>query len=173
MPQNVRVPKEYRLAGPGVDAQICAAVATGTQWHSATMSPGIAQAALDIALEYIGTRKSGGKPVREWSTAAGILADMAIRLEMSRAAVYNLSAMLDMPEVYDPPFSHKIVSKASAVKIFAADTGVWVANKAAELMGSSGISPEYHLEKHLRDSKILQLWLGGQQVVRYRVARGY
>ncbi len=98
---------------------------------------------------------------------------MAIRVEMTRAAVYNLSAMLDMPEVYGPPFSPKIVSKASAVKIFAADTGVWVANKAAELMGSNGISPEYHLEKYLRDSKIMQLWLGGQQVARYRVARGY
>ena len=170
---NVRVPKEYRLAGPGVDAQIYAAVATGTQWHSSTMSLGVAQAALDIALEYTGTRKSGGKPVREWSMAAGILADMAIRVEMTRAAVYNLSAMLDMPEVYGPPFSPKMLSKASAVKIFAADTGVWVTNKAAELMGPNGISPEYNLERYLRDSKIMQLWLGGQQVARYRVARCY
>ena len=50
---------------------------------------------------------------------------------------------------------------------------VGVANKAAELMGSNGISPEYHLEKYLRDSKVPQLWLGGQQVTRYRVIRGY
>jgi butyryl-CoA dehydrogenase len=171
---NVRVPKAYRLAGPGRDAQFFAAIAgTGAQKHSATMSVGTAQAAFDIALDYTKERKSGGKPVRAWSLAAGILADMAIQTEMARGALYNLSSMLDHQEIYGPPFSPQMVSKASATKVFAADTAVWVTNKAAELMGSNGISPEYHLEKYLRDAKITQLWLGGQQISRYRVAQGY
>jgi alkylation response protein AidB-like acyl-CoA dehydrogenase len=162
------------LAGPATDAQFFAGLAgTGAQWHSATISLGTAQAAFDIALDYTKERKSGGKPVREWSMAAGILADMAIQIEMTRGALYNLSCMLDHPEIYGPPFSPKMVSKASTTKVFAADTAVWVSNKAAELMGSNGISPEYHLEKYLRDAKITQLWLGGQQISRYRVARGY
>lgn len=170
---NVRVPKEYRLAGPGHDAHFYFGAMSGTQWHSATMSLGIAQAAFEIALEYTKERKSGGKPVREWSLAAGILADMAIQIEMSRAAVHNLAWMLDHPEQYGPPFQEIFISRASATKIFAADMAVWVTNKAAELMGSNGISPEYHLEKYLRDAKITQLWLGGQQVSRYRVVRAY
>jgi len=171
---NVRVPKAYRLAGPATDAQFFAGLAgTGAQWHSSTISLGTAQAAFDIALDYTKERKSGGKPVREWSMAAGILADMAIQIEMTRGALYNLSCMLDHPEIYGPPFSPKMVSKSSTTKVFAADTAVWVTNKAAELMGSNGISPEYHLEKYLRDAKITQLWLGGQQISRYRVARGY
>jgi len=170
---NVRVPKEYRVAGPGPDSNIYYGTMSGTQWHSATMSLGIAQASFEIALDYTKERKSNGKPVREWSMAAGILADMAIQIEMAKGAVYNLSWMQDHPEEYGPPFSPKMISKASAVKIFAADTAVWVANKAVELMGSNGISPEYKLEKYLRDAKIPQLWLGGQQVSRYRVARGY
>jgi alkylation response protein AidB-like acyl-CoA dehydrogenase len=171
---SVRVPQEYRLAGPGHDAHFYHA-ATGTiaQWHSSTISLGIAQAAFEIALDYTKERKSGGKPVREWSMAAGILADMAIRLDMTRGAVYNLSWMMDHPEDYGPPFSNRMISKASSTKIFAADACVWVANKAAELMGSNGISPEYHLEKYLRDAKITQLWLGGQQISRYRVVRAY
>lgn len=171
---NVRVPKEYRLAGPGHDAHFYHG-ATGcvAQWHSSCISLGIAQAAFQIALDYTKERKSGGKPVREWSMAAGILADMAIRIELVRGAVYNLSMMMDDPENYGPPFSPPMIMKASATKIFAADAAVWVANKAAELMGSNGISPEYHLEKYLRDAKITQLWLGGQQVSRYRVVRAY
>ncbi|MBW1800459.1 MAG: acyl-CoA dehydrogenase family protein [Deltaproteobacteria bacterium] len=171
---DVRVPREYRLAGPGVDAHFFDGLAgTGAQWHSSTISLGTARAAFDIALDYTKERKSGGKPVREWSMAAGILADMAIQMEMTRGAVYNLSTMMDHPELYGPPFSPQMVSKASTTKVFAADMAVWVTNKAAELMGSNGISPEYHLEKYLRDAKITQLWLGGQQVSRYRVARGY
>jgi len=171
---NVRVPKEYRLAGPGHDAHFYHG-ATGciAQWHSSTISLGVAQAAFQIALDYTKERKSGGKPVREWSLAAGILADMAIQIELSRGAVYNLSWMMDNPEAYGPPFTPPMIMKASATKIFSADAAVWVANKAAELMGSNGISPEYHLEKYLRDAKITQLWLGGQQVSRYRVVRGH
>jgi alkylation response protein AidB-like acyl-CoA dehydrogenase len=42
-----------------------------------------------------------------------------------------------------------------------------------ELMGSNGLSPEYHLEKYYRDAKITQLWLGGQQIAKYRIVRKY
>lgn len=170
---NVRVPKEFRLAGPGHDAHFYYATMAGAQWHSSTMSLGIAQAAFDIALDYTKDRMSAGKPVREWSMAAGILADMAIQLETTRALVYNFAWMMDHPEKYGPPFTPEMISKASIVRTFAADAAVWVANKAMELLGSNGLSPEYHLEKYLRDSKIPQLWLGGQQIAHYRVARGY
>jgi alkylation response protein AidB-like acyl-CoA dehydrogenase len=81
--------------------------------------------------------------------------------------------MLDHPDVYGPPFGDAMVSKASITRSFASDMAIWVTNKAAELMGSNGISPEYHLEKYLRDTKITQLWLGGQQIARYRIIRGY
>jgi len=170
---NVRVPKEYRLAGPGHDVHFYSAAMAGTQWHSCTMSLGIARAAFEIALEYTKERKSGGKPVREWSLAAGIIAEMAMRIELMSAAVYNFAWMMDHPEQYGPPFSKTMISRASAARIFCSDGAVWVTNMAAELMGSNGISPEYNLEKYLRDAKIPQLWLGGQQIARYRVVRGY
>ena len=43
----------------------------------------------------------------------------------------------------------------------------------AELLGFNSLSPEYGLEKCLRDSKILQLWLGGQQIAKYHVVKEY
>ncbi|UCD72460.1 MAG: acyl-CoA/acyl-ACP dehydrogenase [Syntrophobacterales bacterium] len=59
--------------------------------------------------------------------------------------------------------------------MFSADSAVWVANKAVELMGSNGISPEYHLEKYLRDAKISQLGVCGYRMVwiRRRTKRDY
>jgi alkylation response protein AidB-like acyl-CoA dehydrogenase len=170
---NVRVPKEFRLSGPGDDGRFYHATTASSQLSSATMSLGIAQAAFDIALDYTKDRMSGGKPVREWSMAAGILADMAIRVETTRALVYNFAWMSDHRDKYGPSFSNEMISKAGIVRIYAADAAVWVADMAMQLMGSNGLSPEYHLEKYLRDAKITQLWLGGQQVSRYRVIRGY
>ena len=66
-----------------------------------------------------------------------------------------------------------MVSKANVVRVFAADTAVYMTNKAIELMGSNGLSPEYHLEKYFRDSKITQTILTGQQVSLYPIIRGY
>lgn len=170
---NVRVPKEYRLSGPGDDARFYHATTGGSQLSSATMSLGIAEAAFEIALDYTKDRMSGGKPVREWSMAAGILADMAIRVETTRALVYNFAWMADHRETYGPSYSNEMISKAGIMRTYAADAAVWVADMAMQLMGSNGLSPEYHLEKYLRDAKITQLWLGGQQISRYRVVRGY
>jgi len=171
---NVRVPKEYRVAGPGKDALFYHALAgCGSPFHNGAIALGIAQAAFDIVLEYTKQRESGGKPVREWSLIAGILADMAIRVEMTRAAAYNMAWMLDHPDVYPPAYSASMISKGNVVRVFGADTAVYVTNKAIELMGSNGLSPEYHMEKYLRDSKITQTILAGQQVSLYRVIRGY
>ena len=171
---NVRVPKEYRVKGPGKDVLFYnAAVGCGSPFHNGAIALGIAEAAFDIVMAYTKERKSGGKPVREWSLIAGILADMAIRIEMTRGAVYNFAWMLDHPDEYPPPYSASMISKANVVRVFAADTAVYITNKAIELMGSNGLSPEYHLEKYFRDSKITQTILAGQQVSLYRVIRGY
>ncbi len=170
---NVRVPKEYRLAGPGMDANFYHFISAGTGWHSATMALGIAERAFEIVLEYTGTRMGGFKPVRQHSMAAGIIADMAIGIEMMRASIYNLGYMLDHLDVYGPPWTPEFISKATAARVYAADTAVETINKGAELLGSMAISEDFPYEKCLRDIKITQLWLGGQQISRYRVARGY
>jgi butyryl-CoA dehydrogenase len=170
---NVRVPKELRLAGPGMDANFYHFLESGTGWHSATMALGIAERAFEIVLDYTGNRMGGFKPVRQHSIVAGILADMAIGLDMMRASIYNLSCMLDHLDVYGPPWSGQFISKAAATRVYAGDMAVETANKGAELLGSMAISEDFPYEKCLRDAKITQLWLGGQQICRYRVARGY
>ncbi len=170
---NVRVPKDYRLAGPGKDAMFYYGGLMGiAQWSSACMSLGIAQAAFDIALDYTKERKSGGKPVREWSMAAGMIADMAIRLEMLRGGIFNFGAMIEDHDAYGPPFSNTMISRGSLLRVFASESCVFIVNQALQLLGSNGLSPEYHLEKYFRDAHVTQLYLGGLQVTRYRVVRG-
>jgi alkylation response protein AidB-like acyl-CoA dehydrogenase len=172
--ENVRVAKEYRVAGPGKDAMFYYGGVMGiAQGAEAALSLGIAQAAFDIALEYTRDRKSGGKAVREWSMVAGIIADMATRLEMVRGGVFNYAAMLDNHEHYGPAFAKQMISKGSLLRLFACEACVFIANSALQLLGSNGLSPEYHLEKYLRDAHVTQLPLGGMQVTRYRIVRGY
>jgi len=170
---NVRVPKEYRLAEPGMDARLYDMLLVGPGWHSSTMALGIAERAFEIVLDYTGNRRGGFKPIRQHSIVAGIIADMAIGIEMMRASIYNSSYMLDHLDVYGPPFAPEFISKAAATRVFASDTAVEIVNKGAELLGSMAISEDFPYEKCLRDVKVTQLWLGGQQICRYKVARGY
>ncbi len=170
---NVRVPKEFRLAGPGVDNNVYRFATAAPRWHSTSIALGTLERAFEIVLDYTGNRMGGFKPVRQHSIVAGMLADMAVGIEMMRAGFYNLSYMLDHLDVYGPPWSDQFISKTAALGVYASDITVEMVNKGAELLGSMAISEEFPYEKYLRDAKELQLWLGGQQINRYRVARGY
>jgi acyl-CoA dehydrogenase len=167
---NVRAPKEYRAAGPGMDAQIFKAALAESQWISATMSLGIAERAFEIVLDYTGNRMGGFKPIRQHSIVAGILADMAIGIEMMKAGTYNMSWMLDHPEQYGPPFTPEFTAKTSALRVYCNDTAIEVVDRGAELLGAMAISEDFPYEKCLRDVKISQIVLGGKQTGHYRVA---
>ena len=170
---NVRVPKEYRASGPGMDAKFFKAATADAQWHSSVIALGVAERAFDIVLDYTGDRMGGFKPVRQHSIIAGIIADMAIGIEMMRAGVYNLSWMFDHHDQYGMPYEPEFIARAAAVRVYCGDTAVNIINKGAELLGSIAISEDFPYEKCLRDIKETQLWLGGQQISRYRVACGY
>jgi len=170
---NVRVPRQYRAAGPGTDAQLMKRNLTTGRVASAAMAVGNAQAAFERVLDYGGTRVVQGKPIRQHSMCAGMLADMAIGIETARAYYLQTAYMLDRPEVYGEPDSDVMLSRASLAKVYASDVAIMVTNKAMELMGSYGYMREFDVEKYWRDCKEIQLWLGGAQLARLDVARGY
>jgi len=170
---NVRVPRQYRAAGPNTDAQLMKRNLTIGRVASAAMAVGNAQAALERVLDYSGTRVVQGKPIRQHSMCAGMLADMAIGIETARAYYLQTAYMLDRPEVYGEPDSDVVLSRASLAKVYASDVAIMVTNKAMELMGSYGYMREFDVEKYWRDCKEIQLWLGGAQLARLDVARGY
>ncbi len=170
---EVRVPKEYRAGGPGVDWQQFRNNIGWGRLTSAPMTLGNAQAVLEIIMEYTGTRFYGGKTVRNHSLQAAMLADMAIGIESARAYYLSVAAMFNKREKYGNPGDDYLLARASAAKVYACDVTEMVCNRAMELMGSYGYAREFHVEKYLRDSKIIQLWLGGGQLARLDVAQSY
>ncbi len=170
---NVRVPKEWRAAGPGEDAVLLHDNLIFARLFSAGWAIGIAQGAFDEVLAFTSERSVAGKPIRQHTVAAGILADMAIGMQVGRDSYVNAAYMFDHPETYGPRVSKQMLSRSSLTKVFCADIAVMVTNKAMELMGSYGYAAEYNVEKYWRDNKIIQIWEGGGQLGRLDVARGY
>ncbi len=170
---NVRVPKEHRAAGPGMDAALFKVALTGGRTGTAAYAVGNAQAAFEKVLDFTKNRVVAGKPIREHSICAGILADIAIGIETARAYFINVAYMCDHPETYGLPNSDFMLSRASIAKVYACDMAVMVTNRAMELMGSYGYMKEYDVEKYWRDCKVLQLVEGGAQLGRLDIMRDY
>ncbi len=172
---EVSVPEGYRLSGPGADAEYLHTNLAVGRIASAALSVGCAQGAFEAVLEFTKDRAVGvsGKPIRQHSIAAGMIADMAIGIETARNTYIAAAYKYDRPEEYGAHHSVAQLSRASLAKVYAADVAVSVTNRAMELMGSYGYVREYDVEKYWRDCKIIQLWEGGAQLGRFDVCRGY
>ena len=173
--EDVSVPKEFRVSGPGEDAKYFHANLTLGRIVSAAMSVGNAQGAFETVLDFTADRVVGkaGKPIRDHSICAGMLADMAIGIETARMAYLSAAYRFDHPEEYGAIESLEQLSSASIAKVYAADMAVMVTNRAMELMGSYGYVRECDVEKYWRDCKVIQLWEGGAQLGRFDVCRAY
>ena len=170
---DVRVPKRYRAAGPGDDALLLHQNLVVGCIGSAAISVGTAQNIMEIVTEYATKRVVAGKPIKEHSVNACALADMAIGIETARTYTLNVAYMLDRPETYGPRWSPEMLARARIAKVYAADVSVMVANKAMEMMASFGYTRDADVEKHWRDNKMIQLWLGGAQLGRLDIARHF
>ena len=171
--ENVRVPKENRVAGPGEDAKILHDIVSFGRLGTCRFALGAAQACFEIALDWTKNREIANRPVRNRSLHASILGEMAQKIDSARAFTMQVDAMAKKEEFYGRIGEPFMLSKCSAAKAYVCDVSIWVAHKSMELMGSYGYSFDYNIEKYLRDVKILQLWLGGPQRALLDVALGY
>ena len=76
------------------------------------------------------------------------------------------------PEIYGYPWEAHMKAKFSSARSFAGDTAEMVTNRGMQLMGSAGYAYESHIEKYMRDYKIVQMWLGGAERDRLDIAQG-
>ena len=171
--ENVRVPREWRAAGPGRDAELLHDNVVFFRVLNGAWAIGCAQGALDEVLAFTSDRMAAGKPIRQHTIAANILADIAIGIQVGRDAYVNAAYIYDRPETYGPGYTRHMLSRSSITKVFCCDAAVKATNLAMELMGSYGYVTDYPVEKYWRDAKVIQLWEGGAQLGRLDVVRGY
>ena len=120
---------------------------------------GLAQAALDEAVKYARQRIQFGQPIIAFQALQHMLADMATKIEASRALVYSIARTIDE--------GAKDVAKLSAMaKLFATDMAMQVTTDAVQILGGYGYMKSYPVEKMMRDAKILQIYEGTNQILR-------
>ncbi|MEQ8495563.1 MAG: acyl-CoA dehydrogenase family protein [Gammaproteobacteria bacterium] len=171
---DVRIPKRYRIdTEPGQGAQLVSGVIIALgRLAGAARLVGLSEAVLEIVLDWSQHRIIAGTPMRERSLFATYLAEMYRAIDIARQYYLSVTWQVTRPDVYGTPWTKEMKAKCSAARSYAGDTAQMVCNRAMELMGSAGYAYESHVEKYMRDYKIVQMWLGGAQRDRLDIAQG-
>ena len=122
---------------------------------------GLAQGALDHAIDFVTNRTAFGQQVGEFQGVRWMLADMAMQTEAARQLVYRAASMVDGGAP-----AAALAHVAAMAKCFASDVAMKVATDAVQLFGAAGISSEYPINRYFRDAKVLQIIEGTNQIQR-------
>ena len=157
--QNCRVHKKNMLGREGMGFIIAMKVFDKSRPGIAAQALGIAQGAFEEAVKFVKEREQFGKPVSSFQGVQFMLADMATKIESTRALLYSTARMMDAGAT-------DVSYASSMVKMLASDTAMSVTTDAVQLMGGSGYMKEYPVEKMMRDAKITQIYEGTNQIMR-------
>lgn len=123
----------------------------------AAVALGIAQAALDHAIDYAGQREQFRTKLREFEAIRFKLADMTVRIRAARALLYEAATATDG-------------QAATTAKVFASDVAMHVTTEAVQIFGGYGYMRDYPVEKLMRDAKAMALLQGADERLRLDIA---
>ena len=157
--EDCRIPEDRLIGREGMGFIIAMKTFDKSRPGIAALAVGLAQGALDIAVEYARKRVQFDKPIISFQAIQHKLADMATKTEAARALLYSIARYMDS----EP----REVSKVSAMtKVFAGDVAMEVATNAVQVLGGYGYMQDYPVEKMMRDAKILQIYEGTNEIQR-------
>jgi len=156
---NVTVPRENLLGKVGDGAKLLQRTLIYNRTGAGAIATGIARGAFEIALNYAKERTVTDKPLIEHEIICAMFADMATEIEAARllylrAAWFNAQRGLAN------------MAWSTIAKVYASDVAMRVTTNAVQVMGSYGYSREVGVEKHMRDAKIMQIYIGANELNR-------
>lgn len=160
---EVRLGPDAMLGDPGRGFHMMMSVLDKGRVGIAALAVGIAQAGLEAAVDYAGTRKQFGKAIAEFQGVQWLLADMAKDIEAARLLVHSAASKIDNGE--------DATKACSIAKCFAGDMAVARTADAVQVFGGSGYIRGFEVERLYRDAKICQIYEGTQQIQRMIIAR--
>lgn len=160
---NVRIPAKNRVGEEGEGFKIAMACLDRSRGIYSYGALGVAQRAIDVAVDYAKQRKTFGKPIIKHQGIQFMLADMEIQTTAARSLLWHCAQMVD---------EGNIDSRMGAItKTFCSDACMKVTTDAVQILGGYGYSREYPVEKLMRDAKLLQIFEGTNQIQRIVISR--
>jgi len=161
---NVRIPADRMIGAEGTGFELAMRTLDHTRVTIAAQAVGVAQGALDYALEYALERQQFGRAIADFQGLQFMLADMGMKVEAARQMTYAAAGRSQRGD-------SDLTFFGAAAKCFASDVAMEVTTNAVQVLGGYGYTRDYPVERMLRDAKITQIYEGTNQVQRIVMAR--
>jgi alkylation response protein AidB-like acyl-CoA dehydrogenase len=161
---KVRIPADRMIGAEGSGFATAMQTLDHTRVTIAAQAVGVAQGALDYALDYAKERRQFGKSISDFQGMQFMLADMGMKVEAARQMTYAAAGRSERGDA-------DLTFFGAAAKCFASDVAMEVTVNAVQVLGGYGFTRDYPVERMMRDAKITQIYEGTNQVQRIVMAR--
>ncbi|MDK9706883.1 MAG: acyl-CoA dehydrogenase [Desulforhopalus sp.] len=155
---DCRVPAANLLGPEGSGFKVAMKTLDGGRIGIASQALGIAQGALEAAVNYAKERKQFDSPISRFQGVQFQLADMATAVEAARLLVYRAAYRASNGLSYS--------SEAAMAKLYASETAMRVTTQAVQILGGYGYTREFPVERMMRDAKITEIYEGTSEIQR-------
>jgi short-chain 2-methylacyl-CoA dehydrogenase len=160
---DCRVPEENLLGERGRGFAHFLQILDEGRIAIAALAVGLAQGCLDESVKYARERKAFGRPIGAFQGIQFKVAEMQVRVETARLATYKAAWLKEQGR----PFK----TAASLAKLYATEIAVSSARDAVQIHGGYGFMEEFPVARYYRDSKVLEIGEGVNEIQRILIAR--
>ncbi|MBY0470781.1 acyl-CoA dehydrogenase family protein [bacterium] len=161
--QKCKIPAENLVGKEGDGFKVAMTALDSGRITIGAASLGIARSALEVAVSHSQQREQFGKPIGEFQGIAFMLADMAVQLDAARLLVQRAAWLKDQGKPYS--------TQAAMAKLFATDMAMKVTTDAVQILGGSGYTQDFPVERYMREAKVMQIVEGTNQIQRMIIGR--
>jgi len=155
---DMYIPEERRLGEEGRGFVHALKTLNGGRITIAARGVGIAQAALDAAIEYSQDREQFDQPISEFQAIKHKLADMDTKTQAARLLMHRAADKKMRGENY--------IKAAAQAKLYASEVSREVANEGIQIHGGYGYTKDFPVERFYRDAKLNEIYEGTSEVLR-------
>lgn len=160
---NVEVPVENRLGQEGGGFALCEKWLVEGRIPYAAGTIGIAQAALEIAIDWTRQRQTFGSTLASKQAIQWMVADSEMELRAARLLVYQAAWCADLGK--------DLKVESSIAKVYATEAAGRVVDRCIQMLGGLGVAKELPLERWFRELRIKRIGEGPSEVQRMVIAR--
>lgn len=161
--ENVKIPASHLVGHEGEGFTIAMTALDSGRITIAATALGLAMASLSVAIQHARIREQFGKPIGEFQGVSFMIADMKTQIEAARLLIQRAASLKDEEKPYS--------IEASMAKLFSTDMAMRVTTDAVQILGGSGYTQEFPVERYMREAKVLQIVEGTNQIQRLVIGR--
>ncbi len=161
--ENVEVPVENLLGVEGDGMKVALSALDSGRITIGATALGVARSAIEEAIKHANLREQFGKPVLDFQGVGFMLADMITEYHAAKLVVQKAAWLKDQGK------EHSLA--AAQAKVLATDMCMKVTTDAVQILGGSGYTQEFPVERFMRESKVFQIFEGTNQIQRLVISR--